>query len=385
MLMGAAATLSAANSIGASGEENESPRAITQNVNGAVIAPPYAYIGCYTGGSNARGIGVFHYEPTTTALSLISIVAPVSSPSFIVLDAAKKFLYSGNESGGGSASAFSVNSRTGALRLLNTQGASGQPAHIAIHPSGNYLLTANYTGGTVAVFPILADGSLGGASQVVSHFGDLGPNTGRQEAPHPHMVLVDSTGKYVLVSDLGLDAIIVYAFDTSNGKLTEVNRVDAKPGSGPRHLAWHPNGRIVYSIHEFSNSITTYNWFASSGTLGIAQEVSTLPDGFKGNSACAEVLVDKEGKFLYASNRGNDSIAVFSIDPTLFTLTMLGLVHTQGRTPRHFNFDPTGNFLLSANQDSANIVSYKIDKTTGMISPAGLYASYPAPTCIQFA
>ena len=290
MLMGAAVTLGATHAIGASDENNDSPRAITQDVNGAVVAPPYAYIGCYTGGNNARGIGVFHYEPATTALSLISIVAPVSSPSFIVLNAAKTFLYSGNESGGGSASAFSVNSKTGALRLLNTQGASGQPAHIAIHPSGNYLLTANYTGGTVTVFPILADGSLGGASQVVTHFGDLGPNAGRQEAPHPHMVLVDSTGNYVLVSDLGLDAVIVYAFDTSTGKLTEINRIDAKPGSGPRHLAWHPNGRVVYSIHEFSNSITTYNWFASSGDLNVVQEASTLPSGFKGNSACAEVL-----------------------------------------------------------------------------------------------
>ncbi len=385
MLIGSAATLSAAHAIGANSEDNDSQRAITQDVNGAVIAPPYAYVGCYTGGSNARGIGVFHYEPATTALSLISIVAPVSSPSFIVLDAAKKFLYSGNESGGGSCSAFSVNSRTGALRSLNTQGAGGQPAHIMIHPNGKYLLSANYTGGTVAVFPIQADGSLGSATQIVSHFGDLGPNSGRQEAPHPHMVLVDSTGKYVLVNDLGLDAVIVYAFDTESGKLTEINRIDAKPGSGPRHLAWHPNGRVVYSIHEFSNSITTYNWFASSGDLNTVQEASTLPSGFKGNSACAEVLVDKEGKFLYASNRGNDSIAIFSIDPTVFTLTLLGLVHTQGRTPRHFNFDPTGNFILSANQDSANIVAYKIDKTTGMISPAGQYASYPAPTCIQFA
>src|SRR6266480_6980238 len=157
----------------------------------ALSTPPYAYVGCYTGGSNARGISVFHYDAASNAMTLVSIVAPVSSPSFVVLDANKKFLYSGNESGAGSASAFAVNASTGALRFLNSVGAGGQPAHVAVHPAGKHLLTANYTGGTVAVFPIQADGSLGSAPQIISHFGELGPNAGRQEAPHPHMVLPD--------------------------------------------------------------------------------------------------------------------------------------------------------------------------------------------------
>jgi 6-phosphogluconolactonase len=361
------------------------PMPMLDAVTRAAAPPPYAYIGCYTGGSNARGISVFHYDPGTSALTLAGIVAPVSSPSFIVLDAAKKFLYSGNESGAGSASAFSVNSLTGDLRFLNSVGASGQPAHVAIHPSGKYLLTANYTGGTVAVFPIQADGSLGSASQIIAHFGDLGPNAGRQEAPHPHMVLPDSTGKYVLVNDLGLDVTIVYSFDAGAGKMTEVNRVAATPGSGPRHLAWHPNGRIVYSINELANVLNVYTW-DGNGNLGLVQgDLSTLPAGFRGTSGAGEVLVDAAGKFLYGSNRGSDNILICSIDPLTFQLSVVGWVHTQGETPRHFNFDPSGNFIHVANQSSANIVTYKVDKTTGLLTPAGLYASTPAPSCIQFA
>ena len=200
---------------------------MAEGVSGASVAPPFAYVGCYTGGSNARGISVFHYDQVTNEMTLVGIVAPVTSPSFVVLDASRRFLYSGNESGSGSASAFSINPQTGALRFLNSVGTGGQPAHVIVHPGGKYLLTANYTGGTVAAVPIQADGSLGTTPQIISHFGNLGPNAGRQEAPHPHMVLPDSTGKYVLVNDLGLDATIVYSFDAAAGKLTEVNRIAA--------------------------------------------------------------------------------------------------------------------------------------------------------------
>jgi 6-phosphogluconolactonase len=383
LLMGAAtlaaSRLKAADDVGQAVPMSE---AVTNEIGSA---PPYAYIGTYTGGSNARGISVFHYDPATNALTLVSIVAPVSSPSFIVLDSAKKFLYSGNESGAGSASAFAINSQTGSLRFLNSVGTSGQPAHIAIHPGGKYLFTANYTGGTVAVLPIQADGSLGGATQVIAHFGELGTNAGRQEAPHPHMALPDSTGNFLFVNDLGLDATIVYSFDAGAGKLTEVNRYAASAGSGPRHLAWHPNGKNLYSINELSNSINMYFW-DGNGNLGLLQQnLSTLPAGFRGNSGAGEILVDAAGKFLYASNRGNDNILICSIDPVNFQLTVIGWVHTQGRTPRHFNFDPSGNFIHVGNQDSANIVTFKVDKTTGALTPAGLYASQPAPACIQFA
>jgi len=383
-LMGAA-TLAASRRMNAASDSGELQPLASDGSPQAGAAPPYAYVGCYTGGANARGISVFHYDVTTNELTLSGIVAPVASPSFITLNASKTMLYSGNESGAGSASSFAVNSNTGALQLKNTVGAGGQPAHIAIHPGGKHLLTANYTGGTVSVFPIQADGSLGNSPQIISHFGELGPNAGRQEAPHPHMVSVDPTGNFVLVNDLGLDATIVYSFDAAAGRLTEVSRTAAPAGSGPRHLAWHPNGNIVYSINELSNTINAYSWNPSGVLLASQLNVSTLPAGFKGTSGAGEILVDAAGKFVYASNRGNDNIAIFSIDPGNSQLSIMGWVHTQGRTPRHFNFDPTGNFIHVANQDSANIVTFKVDKATGMLTPAGLYASTPAPACIQFA
>lgn len=364
--------------------EDETLQPMTEHLPAAGAAPPFAYVGCYTGGANARGISILHYDQVTNEMTLVGIVAPVSSPSFIALDPTRRFLYSGNESGSGSASAFSLNPQTGALQFLNSVGAGGQPAHVAVHPGGKFLLTANYTGGTVASFAIQADGSLGSTPQIIAHFGSLGPNAGRQEAPHPHMMLPDSTGKYVLVNDLGLDATIVYSFDTAAGKLAEVNRVSAAPGSGPRHLAWHPNGKVVYTINELANTFNVYMWDGSGHLTPVQENLSTLPAGFKGTSGAGEVLVDAAGKFLYGSNRGNDNIVICSIDPATFQLTVLGWVHTQGRTPRHFNFDPTGNFIHVANQDSANIVTYKVDKATGMLTPAGLYTSTPSPSCIQF-
>lgn len=373
LFMGAAA-LAATRLHAADGEDREA----------VSLGPPYVYIGCYTGGANGRGISVYHIEPSTNAMTLVTIMAPVNSPSFIALDAGKKFLYSGNESGAGSVSAFGVNSQTGALRFLNTVSPGGSPAHVIVHPGGKHVLVANYGGSSVAVIPIRADGGLSAPSQVITHFGELGSNAGRQEAPHPHMMLPDSTGRFVLVNDLGIDATVVYSFDATAGTLTEVNRVAAAAGSGPRHLAWHPNNRIVYSINELSNTLTTYAWDGNGGMNVIQENVSTLPAGFRGNSTGGEVLVDGAGKFLYASNRGCDSIAIFAIDSLNGQLTIVGWVHTQGRTPRHFNFDPSGNFLHVGNQDSANIVSFKVDKATGMLTPAGQYLSSAGVSCIQF-
>jgi 6-phosphogluconolactonase len=187
------------------------------------------------------------------------------------------------------------------------------------------------------------------------------------------------------VNDLGLDATIVYSFDTGSGKMTEVNRIAATPGSGPRHLAWHPNGNVVYTINELGNVFNVYSWDGNGNLTPIQQDLSTLPAGFQGTSGAGEVLVDAAGKFLYGSNRGNDNIVICSIDPASFQLTVLGWVATQGETPRHFNFDPSGNFIHVAHQNSTNIVTFKVDKTTGMITPAGLYTSTVSPSCIQFA
>lgn len=348
------------------------------------LGPPYVYLGCYTGGSNGRGISIYHIDTPTNAMTLYTVMAPIASPSFITLDPTKKFLYSGNESGAGSVSSFAINGQTGALRLLNSVAPGGQPAHLIVHSAGRHVLTANYTGSTVAAIPIQADGSLGSPSQIITHFGELGPNTGRQEAPHPHMITTDSTGRFVLVNDLGLDATVVYSFDSSAGRLTELSRVSSAPGAGPRHLAWHPNNRIIYSINELSNTLNTYAWDGNGGLTLVQENLSTLPAGFRGNSGAGEVMVDAAGKFLYASNRGSDNIAIFAIDPLTSQLTNAGWVHTQGRTPRHFNIDPSGNFLHVGNQDSANIVSFKIDQATGALTPSGQYLSSAGVACIQF-
>lgn len=282
--------------------------------------------------------------------------------------------------------AFSINAATGDLTFLNQQSSGGaNPAHMAVHPSGKFVIVANYSGSTVETIPILADGPLAAPTQVFRHVGDLGPNTGRQEAPHPHMVLPDASGKYVLVNDLGMDATFVYALDQNAGKLSLVSTVFATPGSGPRHLAWHPNGKIVYSINEMTASLNVYAWDVSSGTLTAVQsDVSTLPPKYQGPFACAEVLVAPSGNFVYASNRGHNSIATYAVDPINSRLNLLGWTATQGETPRGFMLDPSGQYLHVAHQNTANIVSFKVDINTGALTPSGQYLASGSPTCIVF-
>ena len=237
----------------------------------------------------------------------------------------------------------------------------------------------------MAVFGIQADGSLASGPQIITHFGALGPNAGRQEAPHPHMALPDSTGKYVLVNDLGLDVTIVYAFDTGAGKNDR-----GEPHRGPRrsrsqvHLVHGtPTAKSFTSINELGNIFNVYLWDGNGNLSPLQQSVSTLPAGFWGPAA-GEIQVDAVNKFLYGSNRGSDNIVVCSIDPATYQLTVMNWVHTQGETPRHFNFDPSGNFIHVLNQGTGNIVTFKVDKSTGGLTPAGLYAATPAPACIQF-
>jgi 6-phosphogluconolactonase len=349
--------------------------------------PPYAYTGCYTGGSNTgRGIGVYHVDTATNTLTLSNVFGPIPSPSFINLHPNKQFLYAGCEVGPpGLVMAFSLKSNNGDLVFLSQQSIPGAPAHIIVHPSGKYVLTANYTGSTVSVLPIQPNGSVGAATQNVMHYGDLGPSASRQEAPHPHVISFDPTGTYVLVNDLGLDATIVYTIDLGAGTLTEVSRFSATPGSGPRHLAWHPNGSVVYSIKELNSAIDVLFWLGNGSFTAVQTDVSTLPAKYQGPFAAAEIMVAPSGKFLYSSNRGHDSIAIFSIDAGTSKITLIGSAPTQGETPRMFNLDPSGKFLHVANQGSSNIVSYSIDATSGMLTPTGQYLASGTPACIQFA
>ncbi len=357
---------------------DDSPYAIT------AVPGPFAYVGCYT--PAGRGISVYGIDRATNNMTLSTVVGPVSSPSFINLHPNKKFLYAGCEVGPpGLVMAFAINSATGDLQFLSQQSIPGAPAHIIVHPGGKFVLTANYTGSTVSVLPINSDGSVGAASQNITHYGDLGSNSGRQEAPHPHMVSFDPTGNFVLVNDLGLDATVVYSIDLNSGKLTEVSRYITTAGTGPRHLAWHPNGKVVYSIKELNCAVDTFLWTGNGALGNIQSDVSALPKGYKGPLAGAEILVAPSGKFLYTSNRSHDSIGIFSIDPATSQIAVIAWTPTQGETPRAINFDPSGQFIHATNQGTGNIVSFSVDATSGLLTPTGQYIATGQPTCIQFA
>jgi 6-phosphogluconolactonase len=258
------------------------------------------------------------------------------------------------------------------------------PAHITIDRSGKSVLVANYDLGSVAALPILTNGALGEASAFVQHKGSS-VNPERQKGPHAHCIAMSPDGRFAIVADLGLDELIVYPFDPIRRTLGSApHSVKVHPGAGPRHLAFSPNGKFLYLITEMEPSIVAYAYSVAHGGLKELQTVSTLPKGFTGASDGAEVEIDPSGSFLYASNRGADSIAVFAIDPAQGTLTSVGFTSTQGKTPRHFAIDPTGRWLFAENQESDDIVIFKIDEKTGELTQHGEVLHVPSPVCVKF-
>jgi 6-phosphogluconolactonase len=254
-----------------------------------------------------------------------------------------------------------------------------------VDPTGKCLLVANYGSGSIAALPIRADGSLAEPSAVIQHQGSS-VNSQRQAGPHAHFITPDPRNRFALTCDLGLDQVLVYRLDAAKSSLTANNPPFAgvKPGAGPRHLAFHPSGRFVFLINEMGSTLTVFAYDAKRGALKELQTISTLPEGFAGNSTCAEVQVHPSGKFVYGSNRGHDSIAVFSFDAASGKLTCLEHQPTQGKTPRHFALDPAGHWLLAENQDSDNVVVFRVDAKTGRLSPAGQTVSVGAPVCAVF-
>jgi len=259
------------------------------------------------------------------------------------------------------------------------------PCHISLDRTGKFVLVANYSGGNLSVFPVAEDGRLGEASDFIQHKGS-GPNHDRQEAAHAHWIDLSADNRFALNADLGMDEIFIYRFDASKGKLTPNDPPFAKvaPGAGPRHLAFHPNGRFAYVVDELNSTVTTFSYNAKAGTLHELQTVPTLPKDFSGESTTAEVAVHPNGKFLYASNRGHDSLAVFAIDPSKGTLKFVEHVSVKGKTPRNFEIDPTGKRLLVANQESDNMVEFAIDQATGKLTATGTEIKVPAPVCVKF-
>ncbi len=349
----------------------------------------YVYFGTYTRGKS-EGIYVYSMDRSTGKLSLRHTVSGIRHPAFLAFHPNNRFLYAINEvtdfEGGssGGVSAFAVDRGSGALTLLNSQSSVGSgPCHLHVDRSGKYVMVANYAGGSVAVLPIADDGRLEPNSDFIQHEGSS-VNRKRQEQAHAHSITPSPDNRFALVADLGMDKVVVYQLDEQAGKLTPHMSASVSPGAGPRHLDFHPDGRFVYLLNEIGSTVTVFAYDAEAGTLAEIETVSTLPANFSGSSHCAEIRVHPSGRFVYASNRGHDSIAMYSIDRESGRLTELGQESTRGRIPRNFNISPDGRFVMAVNQDSDNGVVFRVDESTGRLVFTGEEIEVPASVCIKF-
>ncbi|MGA9571535.1 MAG: lactonase family protein [Candidatus Acidiferrales bacterium] len=348
------------------------------------------YVGTYTD-HGSKGIYAYSFDSATGASTSQGLAAESAQPSFFAIATSGRFLYAVNEISEfngqptGAVSAFAIQPKTAKLTLLNQVSSRGAaPAHIALDRSGKYALVSNYDAGSVTVFPLLEDGSLGEATAFVQHKGSS-VNKERQEGPHAHAAAFSPDNRFVIVADLGLDQLLVYRFDAAAGTLgSDPQVVRAVPGAGPRHLVFDAGGRHLYVINEMQSTVVTYAYDAANGTLSELQIVSALPKGFARASEAAEIEIHSSGKFLFASNRGDDSIAVFAVNAKDGTLTPLEFVSTGGKTPRNFELDPTGAWLLVANQDSDDIVVFRVDPSTGHLTRSGTELHVPSPVCVRF-
>jgi 6-phosphogluconolactonase len=352
---------------------------------------------------NGRGIHLFHVNRTTGAMTAAGIHEMGTSPSCLALDKSGTHLYSANETDRvgekkeGTVSAFAIRRADGKLKPLGTVRSGGAgPTYVSVHPSGRFLLVANYFGGSIAVLPILRDGRLGDATDIKSDTGKIGPTKATNAPPgsfafsghdrtHAHMIAADPSGRYVLHADLGLDKIFVWKFDDQNGTLTpnKPPAIALPAGDGPRHFHFHPNGRWLYSIQEEASTIVLFDYEDATGRLTSRQTISTLPPGFAGSNFCSEILVSANGRFVYAGNRLHDSIGIFSLGAK-GTLTYVGEEWTRGNYPRSFALDPTGQFLSCCNQRGDNIAVFRVDGKNGGLHFTGHYTAVGNPSTIVF-
>lgn len=387
-----------------------------QAQSGAAAGPLLAYVGTYSSPlrdvlptqvdlppGNGRGIHLFRVDRASGAMTPAGVYELGTSPSCLALNRGGTRLYSANETDRvgeakeGTVSAFAIHRADGKLDLLSTVRSGGAgPTFVSVHPSGRFVLVANYFGGSVAVLPILEDGRLGAPSDTKNDAGKIGPTRATHAPPggfafsghdrtHAHMIQSDPSGRFVIHVDLGLDQIFVWKFDEQRGVLTpnEPPAVALPPGDGPRHFQFHPNGRWFYSIQEEGSTIVLFDYDSPRGRLTSRQTISTLPPGFAGTNFCSEILISADGRFLYAGNRLHDSIGIFSIGPD-GTLAFLGEEWTRGDYPRSFNFDPTGQFLYCCNQRADNIAVFRVDRTTGGLNFTGHSTAVGNPSVIVF-
>jgi 6-phosphogluconolactonase len=341
------------------------------------------YVGTYTSGKS-EGIYVYKLNLLTGALTHFKTIKNVVDPSYLTIDRKKRFLYAVNETkSSGAVSAFQIGPTVGEIKYLNQKASEGGwPCYITLDRTERFVLVANYETGNVSVLPVNKDGSLGTATSVVQHRGSS-ITRDRQEGPHAHCIVVDQSNHYAFAVDLGIDKIIGYRFDARKGALISHTAFEAKPGAGPRHLTFHPNNRYAYVINELDSTMTAFSYDASGGRLRPLQTLSTLPADYIGENTCADVHVSPNGRFLYGSNRGHDSIAVFAIDERSGQLKPVEHVSTGGKTPRNFIIDPTGTFLLVANQKSDSVVTLRINGRTGKLEPTGQVVEIPTPVCLK--
>lgn len=335
-----------------------------------------------------KGHGIYHVrmDRSTGKLSQPVLMYETPNPSYLSLDSTQSYLYAVNElkeyngQTGGSVSAFSVN-KDGSLKYLNTQPTFGtDPCHVAVSPDGSYVVVSNFMSGSVSVYPCCDDGSLANSSQTIQHQGKS-INSHRQSGPHAHSAVFDHTGNFILVPDLGADKVFVYKIDKKEYKLYPVFEFKTVPGSGPRYCEFHPDMNICYLINELSSSISLLRFDPVTGKLAHIQTISTLPDTYNGNNICADLHVRSDGRFLYGSNRGHDSIVVYSLNPN-GEMKHVQTISSGGRTPRNFSLTPNNNFLIAANQDSDNLVVFIIDSLTGMLTKVD-EQYVPTPVCIR--
>ncbi len=349
------------------------------------------YVGTYT---NSKGDGIYicSMDPDSGAIHLESIKKGIINPSFLAIDHKNLFLFSVNEIsdvkglGGGFVSAFRINEKKYTLEFINKKPSGGSaPCHLIIDNKDRFVLVSNYTSGNIAVLPVSENGRLGPPVEIMQHEGS-GINPKRQRVPHPHSTILDASGNYAFVPDLGIDKVMIYKFNSRSGKLSPHDRpfIKVVPGAGPRHIVFHPDSIKAYLINELNSTLTVFDFNAKTGDLNETQTISTLPTDFSGENACADLHIGYSGQYVYASNRGHDSIVVFAADKSNGELSVIQHQHTLGKTPRSFAIDPIGRFLLVANQNSDTIVVFAIDPLSGKLFNAGYELKIPTPVCLKF-
>jgi len=344
------------------------------------------YFGTYTNANSSDGIYHSVLDLMTGGLSNPELAHAASNPTFLEIHPSSKFLYSVTERNPGEVSAFAIDPATRKLALINKSSTEGKgPCHLCISSDGKALLVANYGSGSVASIRINGDGSLAGPASSFQHTGSS-VNPGRQKEPHAHSVNLSPDNRFAYVADLGIDKIMVYKLDSGTGKIVQNDppEIKIKPGAGPRHFTFSPDGKSAYLINELGNTIIAFAYDPENGKLSEIQTISTLPESYSGISICAEVRVHPNGKFLYGSNRGHDSIAAYKVDPARGTLSLLGFHNSGIKNPRNFNIDPSGRFCVVANQDSDSVIVFRIDQQSGLLEPTGHSIKVGKPVCVRF-